>query len=317
MAANAARPAQLREPAPPKPVERGIRPWCRLPRDPRLLQLVFLGAILAGGALTRDFSVRPGQALLTFAAGVASQDLFGRAFGQPTVSYRSALITSLSLTILLRADNLWVHPAAAAAAVGSKYLFRIRGKHLFNPSCFGVIVALLAMPGTWVSPGQWGADVAGAGWIVALGSIVISRVRRGDMSWSFLAFYMGALALRVAWLGQSRAVWIHQFQSGALLLFAFFMISDPMTIPNDWRGRAAHAALVAAVAYAWTFWTYGTNGLVWALFLAAPAVPIWDTLWVAPKFNWLTNGGGNGTKSGSDARAVRSPDAGARADRPR
>ena len=59
-------------------------------------------------------------------------------------------------------------------------------------------------------------------------------------------------------------------QSGALLLFAFFMISDPMTTPSHPKGRAAHAALVAAIAYAWGFGLFRTNGLIWALFIAAP-----------------------------------------------
>ena len=102
-----------------------------------------------------------------------------------------------------------------------------------------------------------------------LGMLVTNRARRGDISWTFLAFYLGALALRIEYLGQRWAVWTHQLESGALLLFAFFMISDPMTGPNDRRGRIAHAALVAAIAYAWQVRLYRTNGLIWALFIAA------------------------------------------------
>jgi uncharacterized membrane protein YeiB len=66
----------------------------------------------------------------------------------------------------------------------------------------------------------------------------------------FLAMWLGLVALRVAWLGQSWSVWWHQLGSGALLLFAFFMISDPMTIPADRRARIAYAVVVALVAYA-------------------------------------------------------------------
>ena len=137
------------------------------------------------------------------------------------------------------------------AAILSKSLFRFRGKHLFNPATFGLIFAIVLLPGTWVSPGQWGQDVAIAGWVVMLGVLVTNRARRGDISWTFLAFYLGALALRVEFLGQRWAVWTHQLESGALLLFAFFMISDPMTGPNARRGRIVHAAIVAAIAYAW------------------------------------------------------------------
>src|SRR5437870_507230 len=218
-------------------------------RDPRILQIVFLGSLLAAGAWWRDFEIRPAQVALTFAAALASQGLLGWATGQNPISWRSAFITALGISLLLRADTLWAHPLAAAAAIGSKFLIRAGRKHLFNPANFGVVMALAIIPGTWVSPGQWGQDVAAAGWLVALGAIVSQRARRADISWSFLFLYLGALALRVAWLGQNGAVWVHQLSNGALLLFAFFMISDPMTIPNDWRGRLTHAAIVGTLAY--------------------------------------------------------------------
>lgn len=176
----------------------------------------------------------------------------------------------------MRADNLWAQPAAVALAIASKFLLRVRGRHLFNPANFGVAFALLTLPRAWVSPGQWGSDVALAGWLVVLGATVTSRARRADISWMFLGFYLGALAARVAWLGQRWAVWTHQLGSGALLLFAFFMISDPITTPSHPRGRAAHAALVAAIAYAWGFGLFRTNAVLWALFVAAPMVAVWD-----------------------------------------
>jgi enediyne biosynthesis protein E5 len=90
--------------------------------------------------------------------------------------------------------------------------------------------------------------VAFAGWMIGMGSIVTRKARRADISWTFLAFYIAAVTGRVMWLGQRWAVLFHQSSKGALL-FAFFMISDPMTIPNDRRGRTAHAALVCAIAW--------------------------------------------------------------------
>jgi enediyne biosynthesis protein E5 len=202
------------------------------------------------------------------------------------------------LTLLLRADSLWVHPLIAFVAIASKFALRIRGKHLFNPANFGVIFALIVVPGTWVSPGQWGHDVALTGWLIALGFLVANRARRSDISLCFLAFYLGAIAIRVLWLGQRWAVWTHQFGNGALLLFAFFMISDPMTAPNHPRGRIVHAALVGALTYYWQFALYRTNGLLWALFIASFAVPIWDSLFTASKYEWVVQGGNDETKVG-------------------
>jgi len=255
-------------------------------RDARILQILFLGILLGAGAWLRDFSLRPWQIALTFLVGTGAQLLCARARGLERIGLPSALITCLSLSILLRADNLWAHPLAAAAAIGSKFLIRVRGKHLFNPGNLGVILGLLLVRGTWTSPGQWGQDLAWAGWLVCLGTIVTRRARRSDISWAFLAFYLGALVTRVVWLGQSPAVFLHQVGNGSLLLFAFFMISDPMTIPNHERGRMVHAALVAGLAVFWQFGLYRQNGLIFALFLLAPAVPLWDRIWPAPKFTW-------------------------------
>jgi enediyne biosynthesis protein E5 len=265
--------------------------------DPRLFQIVALGILLSAGAYFRDFSIRPAQILLTFAAGLLMQRESWRLNPSKPRSYRSAIITCLSLALLLRADNLFAHPIAAVVAISSKSIFQFREKHLFNPATFGVVFAIIFLPGTWISPGQWGQDFAIAGWVVMLGILVTQRARRADISWTFLGFYLGAAAIRIAYLGQRWPVWTHQFESGALLLFAFFMISDPMTGPNSRRGRIAHAALVAAIAYAWQVELYRTNGLIWALFMATPAVPLWDALWPARKFKWSQNGGGDETVS--------------------
>ncbi len=255
-------------------------------QDARLFQILFLGSLLAAGVALRDFSVKPAQVALTFATGLATQALCVRALRLPRVGYLSAIITCFSLSLLLRADNLWAHPVAAVLAIGAKFFVRVRGKHVFNPGNLGAILGVALLPGAWVSPGQWGHEAAFAGWLFVLGSVVVQRARRADISWTFLAFYLGALAARVVWLGQRWAVWTHALENGALLLFAFFMISDPMTIPNHRRGRVLYAALVAAIAYVWQFTLHEKNALLWALFLASPTVPLWDRLWPAPRFQW-------------------------------
>jgi Na+-translocating ferredoxin:NAD+ oxidoreductase RnfD subunit len=106
------------------------------------------------------------------------------------------------------------------------------------------------------------------------------------MAWTFLALWLGAVGLRVAWLGQSWSVWWHQLGSGGLLLFAFFMISDPMTIPSHRRARVVYASIVVALAFAWQFLLFRPNALVVALFVASPLVPLLDRVWPAGRFDW-------------------------------
>jgi hypothetical protein len=87
--------------------------------DARLYQIAFLAVLLTTGVLLRDFSLRPEQMALTFAAGLAMQWLCIRILGLKRVGYLSAAITCLGLSILLRADTLWVHPLAATIAIGA------------------------------------------------------------------------------------------------------------------------------------------------------------------------------------------------------
>jgi Na+-transporting NADH:ubiquinone oxidoreductase subunit NqrB len=178
----------------------------------------------------------------------------------------------------------------AAAAISAKFLLRVGGKHVFNPANLGVILAITLLPGAWVSPGQWGSDLAYALWFVALGGLVVQRARRMDISWMFLACFLGLCVARFAWLGvplaRGYSLLCHQTQNGGLLLFAFFMISDPMTIPNRPAGRLFYAIAVAVGAFLWQFYLYRPNGLIWALFLLAPAVPLIDRLLPAAKHQW-------------------------------
>jgi Na+-translocating ferredoxin:NAD+ oxidoreductase RnfD subunit len=115
---------------------------------------------------------------------------------------------------------------------------------------------------------------------------VTQRARRWDVSWAFLGAWLGLIAARVVWLGQPPAIWWHQMQSGALLLFAFFMISDPMTIPNRQIARILYAVAVAALAFIWQFVWFRPNALLWSLLLCAPLVPAFDRIWPDAKAIW-------------------------------
>lgn len=255
-------------------------------RDARIWQIAFQAILLTVGVLARDFSLAASQMALCFAAGLATQAIWVRALGLKGVGFLSAAITCFGLSLLLRADSLWVHPLAAVLAISAKFTLRVRGKHLFNPANLGVVAAVTLLPGAWISPGQWGSDLALAAWFIALGGLVASRAQRADTSWIFLAAYLGLIGLWTLWLGKSPESWLHQLHNGALLLFAFFMISDPMTTPNRRCARILHAVGVAALAFAWQFLLHKPNGLIWALFLGVPLVPLLDRRIPGERFRW-------------------------------
>jgi Na+-transporting NADH:ubiquinone oxidoreductase subunit NqrB len=255
--------------------------------DPRIWQLVVMASLLMAGVWLRDFSLKPTQILLTFTAGLLTQAAFLRYFNLQQRGFLSATITCFGLCLLLRCSNLWVHPCVAVLVMSSKFLIRPFDQHLFNPANLGVVLGLTFFPSTWVTSGQWGADLTSALWFLAAGFFVANNARRLDISAYFLFFYASLfLGIRVFWYGYSLQVFLHQFQNGALLLFTFFMITDPLTIPRHRTGRLIHAALVAVLAYIWQFVLFRNQGIIWGLFFATFLVPLWNYLFPAPRYQW-------------------------------
>jgi len=258
----------------------------RLPIDPRDYQIAALSGLLGYGMTRLEFGIGPAQALATLAAALATQWVCTRAARLPAFDPRSALISGLSLCLLLRTNHVALAMLAAAIAIASKFTLRWNGRHVFNPTNFGIIVTLLATRAVWVSPGQWGAATTLAFAIACAGSVVVTRASRADVTFAFLGAWLALHLGYSRWLGQPPAIPLHRFENGALLLFAFFMISDPRTTPETRRGRVVFAVLVAAVALFIQLGLYRTNGLLWSLVLLSPLVPVLNRLWPGPRYEW-------------------------------
>lgn len=203
--------------------------------------------------------------------------------------WKSALITSLSLSILLRANSLWFWLAAGFIAISAKFLIRYKDKHLFNPACIGiVVVSLLAGSAAWVSPGQWGQAPLFAAFAIGFAALVLSSAKRLDIALGFLVGFAAMLFGRALYLGDPMAIPIHQLQSGALLVFAFFMITDPRSTPDSRLARLLFAFAVAALA-AWLSWEYHIRGaMLYALAGLALLTPILDHVLPARRFEWTS-----------------------------
>ena len=113
-------------------------------RDPRFYQIAVLGSLLIYGLTALDFDLGWAQAGMTVAAALATQAVGSCATKLPRVEYKSALISSLSLCLMLRTEAAWLGAAAAVLAVGSKFVLRLDGKHVFNPTNLA-LVAMLAV----------------------------------------------------------------------------------------------------------------------------------------------------------------------------
>lgn len=253
--------------------------------DPRLYQIASLSTLLLYGLLWLHFDVSVMQIVVTIVTAMLTQYGTTRFYKLPSFDPRSPLISALSLCLLLRTNDIAVAALAAFIAIGSKFVFRWKDKHLFNPTNVALVMMIAGGLG-WISPGQWG-QVAWFGFLIAcLGSLVVTRAARADVTLAFLACYVGLLLVRALRLGDPLTIPFHQLESGALLIFSFFMISDPKTTPNSPSGRFVYALMVALAALYVQFGLFRPNGPLWGLIACAPLVPLLDRLLPGTRYDW-------------------------------
>jgi Na+-transporting NADH:ubiquinone oxidoreductase subunit NqrB len=257
-----------------------------MPRDPRYYQIAVLAALLIYGIGWLGFDAGGTQVAALLGSALLTQYLCTKITGLPNFDPRSALISGLSLCLLLRTDNPSLMIAAAAVAIASKFILKWRHKHIFNPTNLGIVLMIALTDEAWVSPAQWGSKLYFAFLMACLGGMVIHRAMRSDVSYAFIVSYAAILFGRAYWLGDPAAIPLKQLQSGALLLFTFFMISDPKTTPDSRAGRILFAFLVAAGAAYVQFGLYRTNGLLWSLAVCSVLTPIIDHLLPGTKYQW-------------------------------
>ncbi|MBD2212698.1 RnfABCDGE type electron transport complex subunit D [Calothrix sp. FACHB-156] len=256
--------------------------------DIRDYQIIFLSLFLFLGIGTRDWTLRPELIGVAIATCLFTQWMLSSVLSkEQNINLRSALITSLGLSLLLRADHWTTMALAAASAIASKFFFQVSNKHFFNPANFGIITALLLTSDAWVSPGQWGEDWWYGLLFVGTGGMILQRVGRWDTTAAFLGSYSLLEAIRNLWLGWTWDVYWHRLMSGSLLLFALFMVTDPRSIPNARIGRLVWAVCIAIFTFILRNYFFISSAVFWALFILAPLTILFDALWSAAEYSWF------------------------------
>ena len=188
----------------------------------------------------------------------------------------SALLTGNGVAILLRVPgtehgDYWtlhgahIFAAIAALAILSKHAIQFRGRHLFNPANFGLAIGLLLLGSQRADPQDlwWGPlspAIVATLIIIALGAALVTT-RQGLIGVSLgffatLALGAGVLAanghcITARWhVGPvcGGSYWWTLMSSPEILVFMFFMITDPRTVPGGRWARVAHGVLVGALA---------------------------------------------------------------------
>lgn len=221
--------------------------WKRwLSLDNRYVPPMFITLILLGAQLSYGVLESYERTLLAIGTAIALELILGRIFLGRWLNVASAYITGISAGILLRSPWFWPYALAAALAITSKYVLRFRGKHLFNPSNFGISVVLFLLPASAAMLSiQWGNNFASMVVIWLVGSVILWRIRRFHISATYVVSFLVLALIRSwmihePWLSEVSPITGPEYQ-----LFIFFMITDPKTTVRSKKGQCIVAFLVA------------------------------------------------------------------------
>ena len=159
----------------------------------------------------------------------------------------SAYITGISVGILVRSPFLWPYALGSLISIASKYVLRVKGRHLWNPSNFGVSALLFLAPATVTLLSiQWGNNLWPMVVIWVLGSVIVWRVGRLHISATYVASFLFFSFVRSAITGNPWLASVAPITGPMYQLFIFFMVTDPKTTV---RPRWGQAVVVVAVAF--------------------------------------------------------------------
>ncbi len=288
------------EPAAVPGVVRPARPaWRRLlTPDNRYLAPVLITIILFAANWKYSILDNPSSPLLawltgglittfspTFAAilaAMAMELVLGRAVRGRWPMLASAYISGISAGILIKSPYFWPYTLCAMISIASKYALRIRGRHLWNPTNFGVTAMLYLAPATVASLSVQSGNALGSVIVVwAAGALILGRLGRLHIPLAFAAAYMPLAYLRSLLTGDTFAAEVAPLTSTMYQLFMCFMITDPPTTTRAKWSQCLVAVLVAVAETVLRVAFRDTYAAYHALFIVGPAANLLEIVLVA------------------------------------
>lgn len=261
-------------PAPEAPERR------RVPRiDPRFLAPILITCILV--AAHYSFGILEGweRTATAILVAAAAELALGRATFGRWPHLASAYITGISVGILVRSPFLWPYALGSLLSIVSKYVLRFDGRHLWNPSNFGICAVLFLAPETVsVLSIQWGNQIWPMVVIWGLGLLIVWRVGRLHISLAYVLSFLAFSTLRSVLTGNPWLATVAPITGPMYQLFIFFMITDPKTTVRSRRGQVVVVVTIAAVEMLLRLGEV-IYAPFYALFLVGPAALVVETRW--------------------------------------
>jgi Na+-translocating ferredoxin:NAD+ oxidoreductase RnfD subunit len=216
--------------------------------DNRFLPPVLITCILITAHFTFGILEAYERTAVAIVTAIGAELVLGRLTYGRWPHPASAYITGISVGILVRSPFLWPYALASLISILTKYVLRLDGRHLWNPSNFGVSAVLFLAPATVTLLSiQWGNNIWPMAVIWVLGFAIVWRVGKLHISASYvLAFVVFGLA-RSAITGNPWQATLAPITGPMYQLFIFFMVTDPRTTVSSRRGQVIVVVTVAFV----------------------------------------------------------------------
>ncbi|MGM0507126.1 MAG: hypothetical protein ACQER4_08090 [Bacteroidota bacterium] len=243
---------------------------------PLLITLILLASHLSFGILD---SV--GHLMTAIVASFLTEALLHRFLFGKWRDLSSAYVSGISAGILIRSPLYWPFALCAMLSIASKYVFRYKDRHIWNPTNFGVVMILLfASDYAAVLSIQWGSQMWAMLVIWIVGLITVYRANRFHISAVYVLSFFFFGWIRSGLTGDPFLAEISAITGPMYQLFALFMITDPKTTVYSYQGRMWVAFLIAFVEFLFRLFE-AVYAPFYALFLVGPVAMVVEDLWTS------------------------------------
>lgn len=240
---------------------------------------LFITLILLAGNLSFGILEGYSKTLFAIVTAVAAEMVLGRIFFHKWLHPASAYISGISVGILLRSPAFWPFAVCSLLSITSKYALRFGGRHIWNPSNFGICAMLyLASQSVASLSIQWGNNFAALLVIWILGSVIVWRARRFNITFTYVVCFIAFSFLRAHITGDPWQSEVAPITGPMYQLFIFFMITDPKTTVRSRTGQCLVAVAVAALEFVFRL-DSSIYAPLYALFWVGPAALLIE-MWI-------------------------------------
>jgi len=247
-------------------------------RDPRLHVAAVLLTLQVLGQTVLGFRLSVAQILISLATGALIEFVVAFVKDRAIMWPASGLLTGNSAAVILRTPGtlhgqwwslhgIWIFVGVVAISMASKYIIRWRGRHIFNPSNLGLVLAFVVLGPRftepqdlwWIPMGPW--LIVTYALLVGGGLLIAWELRLLGLELGFMAGFAAFTALALAAVPDhcmvaswhvaplcGRDLWQVLVVSPEVLVFALFMMPDPRTVPDGHVARLAFGILVAILS---------------------------------------------------------------------